>query len=544
MRVFVAQLNPIVGDIKGNTAKVIQSIEQAIKQNAECILFPEMVLCGYPPQDLLLFPEFIHELAAALESVCAATKNIAAVVGTVRNVPHATGKKLYNSAAIIENQEILGFHDKLLLPTYDVFNEDRYFQAGDALQSWQIGSYRILVTICEDIWLDPQTQGMGPYPRDLFTQISSDSIDAIFNLSASPFSQEKAKNRETICSQLAKRCESPVFLCNQVGANDGLIFDGSSVVMDATGQTLARAQSFAEQSFCVDTSQAPSLSTPLSSTSQLFKALSLGIADYFAKQNFSRACLGLSGGIDSALVACLAADALGPENVLGVAMPSRYSSTGSVNDAEQLAHALGIAYQKIPIEEMFSSSLQTLVPFFDDKESDTTEENLQARIRGTILMALSNKHGYIVLSTGNKSELALGYCTLYGDMCGGLAVLSDVTKNEVYELSRWINHDKEIIPGSTLTKAPSAELRPDQKDSDSLPDYSIIDTVLKAYVERHLSPREIAEREGLDLSLVTKLVQKIHNNEYKRQQAPIGLRVSERSFNLGRHFPIVERWLV
>lgn len=545
MRILLVQMNPTVGDLKGNSEKILHAFEQAKKQQADLVLFPELSLSGYPPEDLLLLPHFIQATQQQLESLIPFTKGFTAILGVPRQNPSLTEKNLYNSAAIISDGKLAGFYDKALLPTYDVFDERRYFEPGNTLTLWSIAGKKVAITICEDIWQHSGILESTSYKTDPIMHYQSLKPDLLVNLSASPYHFAKASTRVQVCAAAAKTLNCPILLCNQVGGNDSLIFDGYSMHINNEGQLVQLAKGFQEDCLLVDTKD----KTPLSaapfadSLGDLYHALVLGVRDYFKKLGFQKACLGLSGGIDSALVACIAVDALGKEQVHGLLMPSRFSSPGSIQDAEQLAKNLGISYTQISIEPPFQSYLDLLQPHFHGKSFDTTEENLQARIRGMILMAFSNKHGYLVLSTGNKSELALGYSTLYGDMCGGLAVISDVTKGQVYALSNWINRQQKIIPQTTIDKPPSAELRPNQKDSDSLPDYEVVDTVLQAYVEEHRSPEEIASKFDYPLLLVKDLVRKIHLNEYKRRQSAPGLRVSTKAFSIGRRFPIVQRWV-
>lgn len=544
MHILLAQINPTVGDIAGNSEKILHSITKAKDAGCDLVIFPEMCLTGYPPEDLLLLPHFIGDVERALMPLIAATKGIAAIIGTVRRNPDNREKNLYNTAAIIEDGSLLGFQDKALLPTYDVFDERRFFQPSGSTKLWTVAGKRLAVTICEDIWEHSSLLKDTRYERDPVKEIACLKPDLMINLSASPFSIGKFTKRLHVCSKAARTVKAPLLFCNQVGGNDGLIFDGASLYVDPQGSLLDVAKSFEEDLLFVDLS-APKEEKEytIDPNEELFCALVLGLRDYFRKLRFTKACIGLSGGIDSALVACIAAEALNKENVLGVLMPSRYSSPGSITDSIQLARTLGINTCEIPIEPPFQSYLDLLNPKLGGVQNGITEENLQARIRGTILMAISNKSGHIVLSTGNKSELAMGYSTLYGDMCGGLAVISDVTKQQLYALAHWINRKKEIIPWNTIHKPPSAELRPNQLDSDSLPDYSIVDHVLQAYVEEHQSPKIIAEKFGYPESLVNNLITRIHRNEYKRRQSPLGLRVSEKAFSIGRRFPIVQRYV-
>ncbi len=432
----------------------------------------------------------------------------------------------------------------MLLPTYDVFDERRFFEPGTTPRVWNFFGKKVAITICEDIWQHSALLRYTSYARDPVVELAALQPDLLLNISASPYSVSKLQNRFNVGLRAAETLHCPVVLCNQVGGNDSLIFDGYSYHLDAAGQLIDLCAGFKEDLHLIDLdANSPPQVFKDEAVSNLNEALVLGLHDYFQKSGFKKACLGLSGGIDSALVASLAAQALGPENVLGVGMPSRFSSQGSIDDARQLAKNLNIEYREISIEKPFQGYLDLLIPEFEGKTADVTEENLQARIRGMILMALSNKLGYIVLSTGNKSELAMGYATLYGDMCGGLGVINDLSKMQVYALSRWINREKEIIPWNTIQKPPSAELRLNQKDSDSLPDYQIVDNVLQDYVEAYLSPAKIAEKHGYPLALVQDLIQRIHRAEYKRRQAPPGLRVTEKAFSVGRRFPIVQKFV-
>ncbi len=546
MRILLAQINPIVGDLKGNTRKILEGIARAQKASVDLIVFPECSITGYPMDDFLLQSSFILATEKHLEQIAAATKGLSltAIVGLPRQNPFDQEKSLYNSAAVIQSGKILGFQDKMLLPTYDVFDERRYFEPGTEMKLWNIVNQKVAITICEDIWEHSEVLRYTSYHKDPILDLQKMHPDLIVNISASPYSFSKPTLRCSVCMNAAKAVSCPLVLCNQVGGNDSLIFDGYSVYVDGQGRVLAMARGFEEDFLLVDTKETQSEIVKMDEWQDLYRALVLGLRDYFRKSGFKKACLGLSGGIDSALVACIAAEALGKENVLGLALPSRFSSEGSVSDARKLAENLGISFKVISIEEPFKAYLELMTPHFEKKPFDVTEENMQARIRGMILMSISNKHGYIVLSPGNKSELALGYATLYGDMCGGLGVISDLTKGQVYTLARWINRHKEIIPQNTLDKPPSAELKPNQKDSDSLPDYAIVDNVLKGYVEEYLSPTEMANKWNYPLEMVTDLVNRIHRNEYKRRQSPPGLRVSEKAFTVGRRFPIVQRWQI
>jgi NAD+ synthase (glutamine-hydrolysing) len=544
MRVFVAQLNPTVGDFEGNTQKIIRMLEQARCKEADIALFSELVLCGYPPEDLLLHASFIDAQEKYLEKIIRESHRLMVFVGMVRRNPSKGEKALFNSVAVIQDGALLGFDDKRLLPTYDVFDERRYFEPGQPPHLWELKGKKIGVLVCEDMWQHAGYVGDTDYARDPVLDLKSLKPDLVLNLSSSPYQLEKPDVRLKVCIKCAKTLHCPVILCCQVGGNDQLVFDGYSMYVDSEGQLKQVAKGFQEDEMLLDLeAKSDPLSFSYDSIQDLYRALVLGVRDYFHKSGFRRGCLGLSGGIDSALVACIAADALGNENVLAVTMPSRYSSPGSISDSEIVARNLGIELLQIPIEKPFHSFLDLLDPFFQGKASDITEENMQARIRGMILMAISNKLGYIVLSTGNKSEMGLGYSTLYGDMCGGLGVISDVTKQKVYALAHFLNREKEKIPQSIISKAPSAELKANQKDTDSLPEYDIVDKVLQGYVEECLSPDEIAGKYALPIEIVLDLIHRIHRAEYKRRQAAPGIRVSRKAFRVGRRYPIVQGWM-
>jgi len=546
MRILVAQRNPKVGDMEGNVKKILESIAVAREKRADIVLFSELALCGYPPEDLLLHPAFIDAQEKYLDKVVRASKDLLVVVGTVRLSSEKAEKSIFNSAAVISDGEILGFADKQLLPTYDVFDERRYFEPGKETKIWHYKGKRIGILICEDIWQHAGYDYIGytRYTHDPVLDLKEHGVDFLLNLSSSPYQFQKPARRIHVCEKSCQTLRCPVILCCQVGGNDQLVFDGYSLYMDAKGCLCQIAQGFAEEEMLVDLE---AKSTPCAFAADdiedLYKALVLGVRDYLHKQGFTKGCLGLSGGIDSALVACIAVEALGKENVLALTMPSRYSSPGSLTDAKRLANHLGISLQNISIDGFFQTALDLLEPHFRGKPEDVTEENMQARLRGLSLMAISNKLGYIVLSTGNKSEMAMGYCTLYGDMAGGLSVISDVTKQQVYALARWINRDKEIIPQATMDKPPSAELKAGQKDTDTLPAYEILDAVLHSYVEEFLSPQQIAKQYDLSLALVTDLIHRIHLAEYKRRQAAPGIRVSKKAFRVGRRYPIVQGWM-
>ncbi len=544
MRILIAQINPTVGDLEGNCQKILHGIRKGQEQKAELVLFPELALSGYPPDDFLLLPQFTQAIDHYLDQIVQASKNIAVIVGTPKLNPKGREKKLCNSAAIIHNQTLIGLQDKSLLPTYDVFDERRYFEPSLKHFVWHLNGRRIGITICEDIWQHSGLIRDTHYDYDPIEDLRKQTPELVINLSASPYRMGKCEERFQVCATAAKTLHCPIVLCNQVGGNDSLIFDGNSLFVDGQGRLIKQARGFEEDWMLVDAFKVlPSMALQADEVGDLYKALILGVTDYFKKLGLKKACLGISGGIDSAVVAVLAAQALGPENVLGLMMPSRFSTPEGIADSRQLIKNLGIAHQEISIEKPFQGYLDLLQPYFEGRPFDATEENLQARIRGALLMAFSNKFGHIVLSTGNKSELAMGYSTLYGDMVGGLGVINDVTKKYVYELARWLNRNEEVIPDTIIRRPPSAELREGQLDSDSLPPYEVLDTVLCAYVEEHLSPELIAEKYDYPLELVQELIRKIHRNEYKRRQSAPGLRVTSRAFSVGRRFPIVQRWV-
>jgi len=533
MRLALAQINPIVGAFDHNRALILQNIALAKQKGASLLIFPEMAICGYPPEDLLLLPTFIARVEAEIQQIQAASKGICLIVGCVRKHEGA----LLNSACVIEDGQLVAFYDKMLLPDYDVFSERRYFTPGEAIKIIQLKGKRIALTICEDLWAH-----VG-YGVDPVSMLQEQNVDLVVNLAASPFYIERHQTRLAVAREAVKKLGSSLCMVNQVGANDRLIFDGHSLCLDDQANLVALAKGFEEDLLFIDLDKkSKPITWKLDAMRDLHDALILGLRDYFGKQGLKKAILGLSGGIDSALVAVLAVRALGKENVTALFMPSRYTSEASGNEARALAKNLNITLHQISIEAPFDCFLELLAPSFEGLAEDTTEENLQARIRGMLLMAFSNKFGSVVLGTGNKSEMAMGYATLYGDMCGGLGVIADLTKEQVWALARWINQTEEVIPKHTIEKEPSAELRVNQKDRDTLPDYAIVDCVLQEYVEEHLSAEEIATKHQLDLTLVRQLIGKIHKNEYKRQQAAPALRVTKKAFTKGRRFPIVEQW--
>jgi len=545
MRVFLAQINTTVGAIEENAAKVREWIGRARSEKADLAVFPELTLTGYPPKDLLEFSWFVEKSQTAIERLAEATNGIAALVGFVSRRDAGEGKLLHNSAALLADRRIVSVHHKTLLPTYDVFDEGRYFDPAPEVHAVQFRGRRLGISICEDCWNDRLYWRRRLYAVDPIEQLSGRGMEVLVNLSASPFAMGKRKIKEEMFAQIAARHRVPVIHVNLVGGNDSLVFDGWSNVFDPRGEIVAQLADFREDGAAVDLDRlaGPMREVASSDEEQVYEALLLGIRDYLRKCGFSRAVIGLSGGIDSALTAALAAAALGPTNVLGVSMPSRYSSSGSVEDARLLAENLGIEYRVVPIEPVYAACLQSLPELAGEKGPDLAAENVQARARGMILMAFSNKHGHLVLSTGNKSELATGYCTLYGDMVGGLAVLADVPKTLVYRLAHHINEraGRDLIPRSSIEKPPSAELRPNQRDTDSLPPYEILDPIVAAYVEDRLDTEEIVAR-GLDRATVESVVRRINQNEYKRLQAAPGIKVTSKAFGYGRRMPIAARY--
>ncbi len=536
-RILMAQINTTFGDLRGNTNLILKALLSARANRCSLVMTPELSISGYPPNDLLHFSDFIEANEKALNEIVLASANLTLVVGCIRKNT-GEGKPLFNSAAIIRNQKIIGYYDKCLLPTYDVFDERRYFEPGGGSQTFEHEGIKIALTICEDIW----EEEIALYEFNPLDQLVSDHPDLLLNLSASPFEAQKIPLRLALAQKVALKLNCPVLYCNQVGGCDDLIFDGSSFACTSEG-LLDQARSFQEDFFVVDTKRLPtSKNSKENSSKELYEALTVGIRDFFHKQHFKKALVGLSGGIDSALVTTLAAHALGPENVLAISMPSRFSSDSSIEDAFKLAQNLGIEIKKVPIESIHAPFLELLSPEFKGLPEDVTEENLQSRIRGVILMAFSNKLKHLVLSCGNKSEMAMGYATLYGDLAGGLGAISDLTKSQVYELSHWINREKEVIPTSILTKAPSAELKPNQKDSDTLPEYNLLDPIIEAYIEGHLSPEKIALKLKIEVDFARSIIQKIHRAEYKRRQAPLGLKVTSKAFSVGWNSPIVQKW--
>jgi NAD+ synthetase len=544
MRVALAQIDTTVGDFAGNAERILQAAREAAGHGADLVLFPECAVCGYPPRDLLQDSGFLDENARAVRAVAREAPDPALLVGFAERNRGRSGKPARNAAALCIGGRVAGVYRKHLLPAYDVFDEERNFEPGHRPRPLDVAGVPVAVTICEDIWNDPRFWPLPLYGRDPVASLVRQGARAILNVSASPWTLGKARLRFEMVRARAKREGLPVAYCNLVGGNDELVFDGNSFAVDAEGRMLARARAFEEDVVYFDLFARGMVVGEIEQDTdarRVRQALVLGLRDYVRKCGFDRAVLGLSGGIDSAVVAALAAEALGPENVLGVAMPSAFSSEGSLTDAAEVARRLGIEHRVIPIGPIYDAYLEALGPVFEDRPFDVTEENIQARIRGDLLMALSNKFGHILLSTGNKSETAVGYCTLYGDMSGGLAVISDVPKTLVYEVAREMNQGgRNVIPDTILDKPPSAELRPDQKDTDSLPPYDVLDPILRAIVEESLTVDDLVKR-GHPRDVVERAVRLVELNEYKRVQAPPGLKVTSKAFGIGRRMPIAKR---
>jgi NAD+ synthase (glutamine-hydrolysing) len=544
MKIALAQFNPTIGDFSGNSARILSLAEQAQQRGANLAVFSELCLCGYPPQDLLERPAFIERNVKELKEL-AKKVLLPVIVGYAGRVKSKRTKAIANKAALLCGGKIVFEQSKMLLPTYDVFDESRYFQPAEKQATYDFGNEHLGVTICEDVWNEEKFWPESRYDRDPVTELVVQGTTLLLNISASPYTIDKRSLRFDMLRSIARNQHRPVIYVNQVGGNDSLIFDGASMALTADGTVAAQALAFEEDLilFDTETGQGEIHPQPLQEIEYAYRALVIGTRDYVSKCGFKKVLVGLSGGVDSAVVAAIAVDALGAGNVQGVSMPGPYSSEGSKNDARELANRLGIELITLPIGDVFNSYRKALAPAFGGVSEGVAEENIQARIRGNYLMALSNKFGSMLLSTGNKSELAVGYCTLYGDMAGGLAVISDVPKLMVYELAKWVNRERELIPQATIDKAPSAELRPDQKDEDSLPPYDVLDRILKLYIEDLKNPQEIADRYGFELRLVKDIALLVDRNEYKRKQSAPGLKITSRAFGFGRPFPIAQRFI-
>ena len=553
MKIALAQINPTVGDFAGNTKKILEFAARGGELGAELVIFPELAMCGYPPADFLEKAAFVARAGEAVEEIAAWSGGAgrpAILCGTVMQAVSPVGKQVRNVAALLSGGTVRFVQQKMLLPFYDVFDEQRYFEPAAVQTLTCVGGEPLAITICEDAWNDKGFWPRQMYPVDpveaLMKEWATQSKDLagrqriILNISASPYWRGKPQVRQSMLAALAVRHGAYVAMTNQVGGNDSLVFDGSSLVIRPDGEVVARAASFAEDLIFFDTQDGESVvaEAAVDLVAETWRALVLGTRDYVRKCGFSKVLVGLSGGIDSALVAAIAVEALGAENVVGVGMPSEYSSLGSIEDARKLAKNLGVRFELLPVHNVFAQYQEVLKRLFAGTPFGLAEENLQSRIRGTLLMALSNKFGALVLTTGNKSEMSTGYCTLYGDMVGALAVIGDVMKTRVYVLSRYANREREVIPRETIEKAPSAELRPEQRDTDSLPPYEVLDPILEAYVERYCSAEQIAEEQGVEVGLVRSVIQLVERSEYKRQQAAPVLKVTRKSFGMGRRFPI------
>lgn len=550
MKIALVQINPLIGDFAANSGKMLFWLAKARQQGCQLVLFPELALSGYPPQDLLERPSYLRDHLSALQQFARRCNGIRVILGIIEEHSGPAGYPIHNSAALIDNGRVVFSFQKRLLPTYDVFDERRYFEPGHTSRIFRLDDVNLAVTVCEDIWNDGENAARRLYEVDPVAELLDGSCsrpDILINISASPYHLNKGKLREEIFSRLCRKHQLPLLYVNQVGGQDSLLFDGNSLVINSSGHVLCRGLFFEEGMLLADWREGKlhchQESEPIpGEEEQLFRALCVGTRDYVIKCGFRQAVIGLSGGIDSALTAVIASTALGSENVLGVTMPSPYSSEESVEDAEQLANNLGIDFAVLPISDIFMAFQKTLSPLFLEFTTGVAEQNIQARIRGMLLMALSNKFNRLLLSTGNKSELAVGYCTLYGDMNGGLAVISDLPKKLVYRLASFVNKERQLIPPRTIEKLPSAELAPGQKDQDDLPAYEMLDAIVTSYLEHNESPAEICAR-GFPEKIVSDLVRRIKRNEYKRKQAPPGLRVTSKAFGYGRRYPTAENYI-
>jgi NAD+ synthase/NAD+ synthase (glutamine-hydrolysing) len=543
VKIALGQINPTVGDFAGNANKIIDFSRRAQTAGAGLILFPELSVCGYPPRDLVERPSFVAKNGESVDRIAAETKGISVICGLVTPAHADTGKSVMNSAALLQDGKLAFLQSKMLLPTYDIFDEMRNFAPARQQELFDFCGNRMALTICEDAWNDKHFWSKRLYRQDPVEELVRMGGNFVLNISASPFWLGKRKLRRDMLATIARTDKVPVVMVNQVGGNDSVLFDGSSIVLNREGEVIAQGKSFEEDLVFFDsaTLKGEMHEQLEGEEASAYAALVLGTRDYVRKCGFKQVIIGLSGGIDSALTAVIAVDALGAENVIGVGMPGPYSSQGSIDDARTLAQRLGIRFEVLSINEICASYNKTLNPVFAGMKEDVTEENIQSRARGSLLMAMSNKFGSIVLSTGNKSELAVGYCTLYGDMVGGLAVISDVPKTLVYRISRYVNSLRPVIPEATIEKPPSAELRADQKDSDSLPPYEVLDAILEDYVEDLRGPEQIAKDHNFDVELVRRVIRMIDRAEYKRQQAAPGIKISAKAFGYGRRFPIAAK---
>jgi NAD+ synthase (glutamine-hydrolysing) len=546
VKIALAQINTTVADFTGNAAKIVDFSRQAQARGAELVIFPELSVCGYPPRDMVERPAFVARNLKTVEHIAAQTSGISVICGFVTPAAAETGKAVMNSAALLKDGKVAFVQSKMLLPTYDVFDESRNFAPASGQELFCFGGKKIALTICEDAWNDKHYWPHRLYAVDPVDELIRRGGEFIINISSSPFQLGKRKVRQDMLATIARDNNMPVVLVNQVGGNDAVVFDGTSMVLSATGELVARAKSFEEDLvlYETDTGEGEIHHRISGDEATSYAALVLGTRDYVRKCGFQKVVIGLSGGIDSAVTASIAVDALGAENVTGIGMPGPYSSKGSIDDAHRLADKLGIRFELIPITGMYQRFAEAMREPFTGTKPDATEENMQSRCRGNVLMAWSNKFDALVLTTGNKSEYAVGYCTLYGDMAGALAVIADVPKTMVYRIAKYVNESKarEVIPVNTIEKPPSAELRPEQLDTDSLPSYPVLDTILEEYVEEYKTVREIAAEHGFEEGLVLRIVRMIDRSEYKRQQAPLGLKISRKAFGVGRRFPIAAKY--
>src|SRR5436190_19581749 len=542
MKIYIGQINPTIGALSSNAELIRRAYDEGVQAGADIVMVPELAVVGYPPRDLLDREVFVNAALEIRDALASMTGPTALIFGTVTCNQSWCGKPFHNTAVVAQNGRIVLEQIKALLPTYDVFDELRYFEPSTTVQTIDLGGRRVGVSICEDFWFDDEVLGTKLYCNNPVDQLARQGAEVLLNISASPFNAGKRKARYELFARIARRYDVPMVYVNQIGGNDELLFDGSSIVLDRTGQTIYCAPAFEESGALVHLHGSPCESVlALGKEEEIARGLILGLRDYIRKCGFKDVVIGLSGGIDSAVTAAIAVEALGPENVTGIAMPSKFSSQGSIDDARALAENLGISFHVAPIDEIYQPYERAIDDLFGVEKFDTTNENVQARIRGNILMAWSNRTGAMVVSTGNKSEMAVGYCTLYGDMAGGLALLGDVYKTMIYRVAAWLNREREVIPQASITKPPSAELRPNQTDQDTLPPYEILDGILKLYIEEWKEVDEIAAA-GYDRALVEKILRAVDTNEFKRRQAAPTIRVSSKAFGSGRQMPIAQRW--